>query len=79
MTEWKDISTAPKDGTVVDLWAKNLLTWDKREERLVNRRWATVKHWAGREYENWNGVGENYEVTHWMPLPPPPKTSTDGG
>lgn len=71
MSEWQPISTAPKDGTLVDLWARNLLTWNKRGERHVNKKWGPIMDWTGREYEGWN-LSESYEVTHWMPLPNPP-------
>jgi len=70
---WQPIETAPKDGTKIDLWGRNLLTWDKRGERIVNVAWGRVTNWLGREGDDWQtGRGEDFQPTHWMPLPDPP-------
>jgi hypothetical protein len=72
--EWQRIETAPKDGTRVDLWCINHLTYDKRGQRVVNVAWGTVTDWTRREHEGWqHGRGEDLEPTHWMPIPEPPK------
>ena len=70
---WQPIETAPKDGTMVDLWGINHLTHNKRGERIVNASWGVCTDWMGNELEDWrHGRGEDYQPTHWMPLPPPP-------
>jgi hypothetical protein len=71
--EWQPIYTAPKDGTRVDLWGKCLLRWDKASERIVNVAWGPVRDWMGNERDDWqHGRGEDFQPTHWMPLPAPP-------
>lgn len=73
MSEWRDISTAPKDGTLVDLWCINHLRWDKAGQRVTSVSWGTVSDWMGNERQDWqHGHGEDFEPTHWMPLPAPP-------
>jgi hypothetical protein len=57
-SEWRDISTAPKDGSPV-------LTWEPNSERVVENHW---KDW-GDELSHW-AFGE---PTHWQPLPEPPE------
>ena len=57
---WRDISTAPKDGTWI---------------LLSQTYWVvpTVGFWADEDV-GWSD-GEYYNLkgfTHWMPLPPPP-------
>lgn len=50
---WRDIDSAPKDGTVIDLWHKEngRMTdcwWDKDEERWIGG-WDeddAITHWA---------------------------------
>lgn len=74
--EWQDIATAPKDGTPVDLWCINHLKWDKRGERVVNRKWGPCINIWQREDEGW-GLSEDMEPTHWLPLPAPPKASEE--
>lgn len=79
---WQPIFTAPKDGTPVDLWGINHLRWDKGRERIVNVKWGPVSNWMGQERDDWqHGRGDDFEPTHWMPLPAPPalSTETDGG
>jgi hypothetical protein len=80
---WQPISTAPKDGTVIDLWC----VWtDTREgERVPDSHWGvSTIAFEDEEIEGWVGgyIGvdgmeaiidpESREVTHWMPLPEPP-------
>ena len=70
MTDWQPIETAPKDGT-------NIL--------LVNRRglMATGLWMAGIRGRGWFLRGgtkpdtffnDHHGPTHWMPLPPPPRS-----
>ena len=70
---WQPIETAPRDGTVVDLWAE----WNRGAVRVPNMRWtSSVKNprivgW----FDNFYGHGSNYaeeQFTHWMPLPEAP-------
>jgi hypothetical protein len=83
---WQPISTAPKDGTIVDLYCVG--------ERWTDCYWGFPHHCCG-EYEghcdsDWHGLeegwvhsatnevltsiheGDHLDPTHWMPLPPPP-------
>jgi len=71
MTDWQPIETAPKDGTVVDLWA---------DGRLANCLWERHldDHWRQQYSE---ATGSSFGVsdllpTHWMPLPEPPQLSS---
>lgn len=64
---WLPIETAPKDGTVI-------LVWDKCFKD------AAVAHYKGKCWwvNNTYGFCEDGEIpsidiTHWMPLPTPPK------
>lgn len=61
---WQPIETAPKDGTVIDLWS----TWpgaDCKPQRITNCCW---------EFERWNHRSAFTWIspTHWMPLPTSP-------
>ncbi len=66
MSEWKDISTAPKDGTLIcGVW-------------LYGRRWAARSvFWNSHDWEC--PISDAYYTpTHWMPLPPPPAPKGEG-
>jgi hypothetical protein len=72
---WKPIETAPKDGTIIDLW----VLWSDAPARRANCKWS------GDEVEGWE-LGEGFTqfqysswpvVTHWMPLPAPPSGSSE--
>ena len=77
MSEWQDISTAPRDGTPVDLWGRNHLRYDKKGERICNVKWGVVRNLFGGEREDWqHGRGEDFEPTHYMLIPTPPETRT---
>lgn len=61
---WRDIATAPKDGTSILVWADG---YDRPE--VV--RWAVrrgVGGWLGGD----NSIFDD-TPTHWMPLPQPPE------
>lgn len=65
---WQPIETAPRDGTIVDLWRPNY-----GGERLCAYRWEQLSEGNGF----FSPVGSGYcvvrDATHWMPLPEPPK------
>lgn len=58
---WQPIESAPRDGTVIDLWANGL-------------RYADA-YWDGGCFSVLDSTGYGVEVdepTHWMPLPASP-------
>ena len=61
--EWRDIETAPKDGSFI------LLATPKG--RIADGFWSLV-------YGVWSWPYVMVEPTHWMPLPTPPKRSIEG-
>lgn len=71
MTEWRDISTAPKDGTHILVG-----TFPHEPGRIT----TTTAHWFDFNGEwalsvNYDGAYSNHGVsnpTHWMPLPEDP-------
>lgn len=74
---WQPIETAPKDGTVILGW----------------RYYAVAMKWTGHHGYPWeaihldgvcelmgNGfVSDDNALTHWMPLPDPPRSSDENG
>jgi len=84
MTEWQPIETAPKDGTVIDIWRRHYELESPRSpvviergERIANCFW-NGKGWYAKlpseergaiDIEHRNG----WEAILWMPLPEPPK------
>ena len=76
MSEWQPIETAPKDGTLVLLWPGS---------RTVNRLLTVCSaYWhqpANPKVSGmWVGqfVTRGSYITHWMPLPEPPKDQDHG-
>jgi hypothetical protein len=61
MTEWQPIETAPKDGT-------DVLVWDGDSVSLASYDKVTESWWVLVEF-SLDGV------THWQPLPTPPKAA----
>lgn len=81
---WRDISTAPKDGTgVLIAWLdrdgewQTRLAWWEREFQIAdvddddNTVWKSA--WTDNRVQSF-GYEEiwEYDPTHWMPLPDPP-------
>lgn len=70
MTEWQDISTAPRDGTRV-------LLLDDDGETILSGLWG--RRFFAKNDSDWQWVmfeGDSETLcnpTHWMPLPQPPK------
>lgn len=84
---WQPIETAPRDGTVIDLWHDEL-------GRTPDCKWGLPEHCCGEagQYcdsewhslkEDWvsttfNEMLDDLAYTHWMPLPAPPKEADHG-
>ena len=69
MNTWQPIATAPRDGTVIDVWY-----WDAR---ITDVFWHKAD--VGYAYEGWMYYNvtdwdrlDNECITHWMPLPESP-------
>lgn len=77
---WQDIATAPKDGTVVDLWVKgNRYTdasWGEYEsysyKNYPHGKTSKSQGWRQFSFDDGDYLGVGNEPTHWMPLPTPP-------
>lgn len=88
MSDWRDIETAPKDGTEillcddrgrrrVGMWFKEIDTdvWEVTERTDFRE----VKTRTVKDYSDWVAFGDEYfnghTVKYWMPLPNPPPSS----
>lgn len=71
-TEWQDISTAPKDGTVI--LVNNTGDGYRTEDEVIgSAKWSTLFKKEGAWSSNACCDGVSYYTpTHWMPLPPAP-------
>lgn len=83
MTEWQDISTAPRDGTVIDVWLGDCDESDRQFYCCGETRRSPGWAWANGKFRPCAGLpGLTVFVrpTHWMPLPEPPQeTGHDNG
>lgn len=68
--EWRPIETAPKDGTIIDLWCIHPAY---KSERAADAKFKDNGWVFGFFSEKLN---TGWYPTHWMSLPPPP---SDGG
>lgn len=76
LKEWQPIETAPKDGTVVDLWVRRNWEPPKAEVRFAEWFWCTThKCWRKADELHWVHSTDKDNVTplYWMPIPEPPK------
>jgi len=66
--QWRPIETAPKDGTVIDLWD------GKYMHRVTNVRWGHQRWQDGKPVgeKEWGLITHDGKPTHWMPLPQSP-------
>jgi hypothetical protein len=76
VSEWQPIETAPKDGTIIDVWLG-----DADQSDIAFYCTPGTKRSSGWYYKNSKfrpnmGLGiltVFIQPTHWMPLPSPPK------
>tara|TARA_R110000824_G_C14847424_1_gene639740 strand:- start:75 stop:293 length:219 start_codon:yes stop_codon:yes gene_type:complete len=72
MTDWQDISTAPKDGTIVLLAGDGWIdagAWVSELNDSDDPDGWTCWSVASWNYQEWSFA----RPTHWMPLPEPPQ------
>lgn len=67
--DWQDISTAPKDGTIVLVAVK---------DAVFDAWWNEYDGWVDGCTDRYEDL-ITYEPTHWMPLPLPPTTINEKG
>lgn len=68
MSEWKPISSAPKDGTYFlgwDGYCMGVYEWSYDQD---GKTWFVIL-----------GLPSTSQLTHWMPLPPPPGSEGEAG
>ncbi len=79
---WRPIATAPKDGTVIDLW----VTYSGGAERCASCFWDIHEDWGPGFVPRWRqqyaeASGSSFDVsgipTHWQPVPAPPSQGMD--
>ena len=77
MSEWQPITTAPKDGTAILLIRDSYQPLVGCWHRSIKPRWIEGEAFDKKcsNPDCWNDYFKNteYEPTHWMPLPKPPK------
>jgi len=67
---WQPIETAPKDGTVIIVYGKFPYKVNVQTVFYQTAAWESDEFKAG-----WTNASSSWlaDVTHWMPLPEPPK------
>ena len=74
MSEWQPIETAPRNGTAVILLIDDIALQGEWIEYPANDRRGKGE-WKVEQI-SWHGCEccevDDDQVTHWMPLPPPP-------
>lgn len=78
MTDWQPIDTAPRDGTRVLTWhsmgSGGAVVNNPSHHAYGQNGWCVIQSTLD---ELWpSEILETGSVTHWMPLPPPPKDTT---
>ena len=69
MSQWLPISTAPKDGTKVDLW---VIFNGTGPHRVTDAHWNDkLSDWQLGQY-NASDYMTHPVITHWMPIPDAP-------
>ena len=71
MSKWLPIETAPKDGTLVDLWSVE----NDRGSRYVDLYWNDHECCWQDEHGQYSSDWFDGIFTHWMLSPEPPEES----
>jgi len=72
MTTWNDISTAPRDGRDILLFFPlEGLNHDWSPQTIIGYWRSNINYWVFQNRAV-RGYSEQYQPTHWMPLPDPP-------
>jgi hypothetical protein len=71
--EWQPIETAPTDGTRVLLWCVHPNAEFSPDPVAEGWAAAVVGEWIDHNGGGWTWHGLLGRMTHWRPLPPPPK------
>lgn len=77
--KWQPIETAPRDGTVIDLWCggricdARWMTWPTATDDPETYCWWAPEPTAYGYAVVWEMTQLGLEPTHWMPLPPTPE------
>jgi hypothetical protein len=77
--QWRPIETAPRDGTVIDVWLGNAEPGDVEFYCTPGTKRACDWHWFRGKFRPRLGLQAmpTFVVpTHWRPLPPPPGDGT---
>jgi len=75
MSDWQDISTAPKDG-----FGKGMFTGTRGPYVLLSDGNSThIGFWNGHSWDDGDYYDDLGAMTHWMPLPEPPQSPHTGG
>lgn len=77
---WMPIETAPKDGSLIDLWARRETTG--KFDRYTECQWGR-RNFGSEPYGEpvWLGLQDQYSVitpTHWRRPPAPPRDLSQG-
>jgi len=75
MTEWQPIETAPRDGTVFDVWLGDADASDVDFYCTPGTRRSPGWHWFNDKFRpkvNSLQIPTFVTPTHWTPLPEPP-------
>ncbi|MCK4826120.1 DUF551 domain-containing protein [bacterium] len=74
--EWISVEDRlPKSKQAVDVFCVDL--WNKKKKRIINAKYTKTYGFDYTEDSGYPqdaaGIENSYKVTHWMPLPAPPK------
>ena len=72
VSEWRDIRTAPRDGTVILVWAEFQPSGNKRRAYSP----ASAARWESFFGGYWASTPSDHRLkaTLWMPIPEPPSS-----
>lgn len=73
---WQPIETAPRDGTIIDVWLGDCDEPDRQFYCTGDTRRSPGWQWENGKFRPATGglgLPVFWQPTHWMPLPGPPE------